>query len=380
MIGVLILGSKEYPFGSGKGGDPIPSGGMETYVNDLAGDLSALCRLKIVTRLFEGTPARESRGNIEVFRVPWKRGRWLRNPSFNLLSFLIALRARRGVDIVYSNGIVAGFFGYVLARMLRKKAVFRPAGICYSQYPQPLRQALFVMEKLVFRKSDALVFHSDGEEANARRAFGFRPEKAHVILTGFPIEKFRSGRQDRREEFGALGKVVITSVSRLVQVKGLNYLLEACSFAGGDFRLIIVGSGPEEKQLRAMASALGISGKVGFEGFRLDVPDILAITDIFVVSSVSEGLPTSLLEAMAAGAACIVTDIGLPIRHLKTGLVVAPRDSEALGNAIRVLMKNDALRKELGANASVFVAENCTPRMAAEKHLDMFRDVLGEMA
>jgi len=359
MIGVLILGSKEYPFGSGKGGDPIPSGGMETYVNDLAGDLSALCRLKIVTRLFEGTPARESRGNIEVFRVPWKRGRWLRNPSFNLLSFLIALRARRGVDIVYSNGIVAGFFGYVLARMLRKKAVFRPAGICYSQYPPPLRQALFVMEKLVFRKSDALVFHSDGEEANARRAFG---------------------RQDRSEEFGALGKVVITSVSRLVQVKGLNYLLEACAFAGGDFRLIIVGSGPEEKQLRAMASALGISGKVGFEGFRLDVPDILAITDIFVVSSVSEGLPTSLLEAMAAGAACIVTDIGLPIRHLKTGLVVAPRDSEALGNAIRVLMKNDALRKELGANASVFVAENCTPRMAAEKHLDMFRDVLGEMA
>jgi glycosyltransferase involved in cell wall biosynthesis len=381
MIGVLVLGSKEYPFGTNRGDDPIPSGGMETYVNDLAPELSKLCRLLIVTRRFKGTKKSERSGkNISVHRVPWIKGKWLRNPSFNIFSFLASLKMMRNVDIVYSNGIVSGFFDLLLARLFRKKAVYRPAGIGFVQYGFPLRQMLFALERLVFTKSDAVVFHSDGEKRNAETKFNLRLDHGHVILTGFPIEKFKSGKKRLSREFGIKNETVITSIARFVPVKGLEHLLKACSIIGsdyGDFKVLLVGSGPEEEKLKRLAGELGISDKVVFAGFRHDVPDILAITDIFALSSLSEGLPTSLLEAMAAEKACVVTDTGLPVDHMVTGLVVKTENPAALKNAIEFLMKNKSLRAKLGKNARKFVEKNCTPKMAAGKHMRLFKRVLG---
>jgi glycosyltransferase involved in cell wall biosynthesis len=379
MIKVMILGSKEYPFGSNRGDDPIPSGGMETYVNDLAPELSRLCRLVIITRKFAGTERHEKMGeNIEIFRVPWLKGKWLRNPSFNIFSFLAALKTAGKSDVIYSNGVISGLFGLLLGSIFRKKTVFRPAGIGFIQYKAPIRNLLFALESMVFKKSDAVIFHSDGEKRNSLRLVKFRREKGHVILTGFPVERFKSGSVGMRKSLAPENEVLITSVSRFVPVKGIDYLIEACSMLRGVFRLVLVGSGPEEGRLRAMAQDLHMKDRVLFLGFRLDIPDILASTDIFVISSLFEGLPTSLLEAMAAGAACVVTDIGLPVENMKTGAVVEPKNPEALKEAIQVLMSNKNLRAQLGSNARKFVEENCTQEMAAKRHMEVFGQLLGQ--
>ena len=371
MINVLILGSKEYPFGTNGGDDPVPSGGMETYVDDLAPELSRLCGLVIVTRRFRGTRRHEKKGNIEIYRVPWLRGRWLRNPSFNKMSFLLSLRLASRADVVYSNGIVSGFAGLVLARMFRKNAVYRPAGTAFLQQRFPLRQALMLAEKAVMLKSDAVVFHSEGEKRNAERALGIKLRNGEVILTGFPVAEFASA--GRLSKSGENGSVTITSISRFVPVKDLGGLLRACSLLEEDYELLMVGSGPEEGRLKRLSKELGLSEKAVFTGFRHDVPEILAQTDIFVVSSLSEGLPTSLLEAMAAGKACVVTDIGLPVEHMRTGVVVRPGRPELLAKAISMLARDPPLRKRLGEAARKFVMENCTQRMAAEKHCALFR-------
>ena len=115
-----------------------------------------------------------------------------------------------------------------------------------------------------------------------------------------------------------------------------------------------------------------------FAGFRRDIPEILGTTDIFAVSSFSEGLPTSLLEAMAAGKSSVVTDIGLPVNHMETGLVVASKSVMSLRNAIEALIHDRRLRKRLGENSADFVRKNCTQRMAAEKHMEMFRRIIGD--
>ena len=373
MIRVLILGSKEYPFGTNLDDDKIPSGGMETYVDDLAPELSKFCNLLIITRKFRNTEKFQKIGkNISVFRVPWIKGKWMRNPSFNLFSFLYSLKRMKNIDIVYSNGIVAGFFALLLAKLFRKKAVYRPAGIGFVQYGLPLKHMLFALERFVFEKSDAIVFHSDGEKRNAQILFNLELKNGHVILTGFPVHKFKTGDGRLKKEFGTGKETVITSVSRFVPVKGLEYLVEACSMLGLDFKLLLVGSGPEEKNLKKLSKDLGIDDKVIFAGFRHDVPDILAITDVFVVSSLFEGLPTSLLEAMAAGKACVATDIGLPVENMKTGIVVKAKDPEALKDAIEILIKNENLRKRLGADARKFVEAECTQENAAKKHFEVF--------
>jgi len=377
MIGVLILGSKEYPFGTNRGDDPLPSGGMETYVDDLVPELSKLCRIYIITRSFRGTRKKEVVGrNITVIRVPWERGRWLRNPSFNICSFAMSFRVAKNADIIYSNGIISGFFGMVLGKTLRKKSIFRPAGVGFAQYHFPLKQMLYALEKLVFRKSDAVVFHSDGEKSNAERLFGIKIRRGHVILTGFPVKKFSEGDATMRKRLGIRKETVITAVSRFVPVKGLEYLVEACAMLDFDFRLLMVGSGPEEAKLRSLCRKKGIGDRATFTGFRRDIPDILAATDIFVVSSLFEGLPTSLLEAMASGKPCVVTDIGLPVADNETGIIVPHTDSRAISDALKLLAKNRGLRERLGKNAKKFVEENCTQEIAARKHLDLFRKLV----
>jgi glycosyltransferase involved in cell wall biosynthesis len=95
-----------------------------------------------------------------------------------------------------------------------------------------------------------------------------------------------------------------------------------------------------------------------FLGFRRDVSEILIATDIFVLPSLSEGISISLLEAKAAGCACVVTDIGLPVVNEKTALVVKPKDSDALSTALERLLNNKELRKKLGENARKNTFEN----------------------
>ncbi len=378
LIRILVLGSKEYPFGTNRGDDPIPSGGMETYVNDLAPELSKLCSLTIITRKFAGTKRSERIGkDISVIRVPWVRSKWLRNPSFNLASFFKGLGLMRCMDVVYSNGIISGFFGMVLGKLFRKPSVYRPAGMGFTQFRLPLRQIMRALEKLVFSKSDAVLFHSCGEKRNARSMLGLRLDHGHVILTGFPVDRFKSGTKRLGAEFLVKDEAVISAVSRFVPVKGLRYMIEACSRLKSDYKLLLVGTGPEKGALQKLSQDLGVDDRVIFAGFRLDVPDILAITDIFVISSLSEGLPTSLLEAMAAKKACVVTDIGLPVEHMRTGLVVRPKDPIALRDAIDTLINDGDLRKKLGRAAGRFVEAECTQEKAAKMHLEMFRKITG---
>ncbi|NOX71360.1 MAG: glycosyltransferase family 4 protein [Candidatus Micrarchaeota archaeon] len=376
-INVLILGSKEYPFGSNRGDDPIPSGGMEIYVDDLAPELSKLCHLVIVTRRFSGSYAYEENDNIEIHRVPWLRGKWMRNPTFNLFSFSRSLLIAKHVDIIYSNAFVSGFMGLLLAKIFGKKTVFRPAGVAFTQFLFPLSHIFRSVERFVFSHSDAVIFHSEGEKKNAEKFFDIDLEKkGYVILTGFPVKKYEEGKPILREEFEIKGETVITSVARFVPVKGLEYLLEACSLLEEDFKILLVGSGPEEENLKKTAKKLGIEEKVIFAGFRRDIPDVLASSDIFVISSISEGLPTSLLEAMAAAKACVVTDIGLPIEDKKTGLVVSPKNAKALKEALETLMNDKKLREEIGKNAQKFVEEHCTQEKAAKEHLKVFEEVI----
>ncbi len=377
MVKVLVLGSKEYPFGTNKGDDPIPSGGMETYVDDLAPELSKLCELVIMTRKFRGTKKLEKKGNITVCRVPWLKGKWLRNPSFNFASFVSSIGFMKDVDIIYSNGIISGLVALKLGKLFGKKTVYRPAGIGFLQYRFPLKQALFALERFVLKRSSVVIFHSEGEKKNAQNHFGLKLRHGHAILTGFPVDKFSRKGSGLKKSMGIGNETVITTIARFVPVKGLDYMLKACSRLKGKFKILMVGSGPEEEMLVKLVRGMGMEKDVIFTGFRHDIPDILGMTDIYVISSFSEGLPTSLLEAMAAGNACVVTDIGLPVDHMKTGLVVMPRNMQALRNDIQSLVDDPALRKKLGENAVKFVSENCTQKMAARKHMDIFSKLVG---
>jgi glycosyltransferase involved in cell wall biosynthesis len=375
---ILILGSKEYPMGSNKGDDPIPSGGMETYVDDLAEELSKNCNLLIVTRRFRGTKKCEHVGNIEVLRVPYFKGKYLRNPTFNFLSFMASLKPMRKVDAIYPQGLIGSFFSYLLSRIYGKPVAARPAGTACDQYRFPLNKILFMLTRTVYRKCDCVVFHSEGERSNFIRELGFIPQKSEVILTGIPVEKFSRRIKSTKHAFGIPeNSIVVGFIGRFVEVKGIEYLVRAAALLEDkDVRFMLVGDGPQKVQIQSLLKSLGLESRFIFTGFTRDIPEALAAMDIFVISSLSEGLPTSLLEAMAAGKACVVTDIGLPVKDGETGIVVRPKDPESLAHALESLIKNQGLRKRLGRSGQRFVLENCTQEKSAKKHFEMFARLL----
>ena len=157
----------------------------------------------------------------------------------------------------------------------------------------------------------------------------------------------------------------MTYIGRLVTGKGLDILLNAAQRILIEKNqkacvVLIVGDGPLRTDLEQLSQQLNISDQVVFTGFRRDIPDILDATDIFVLPSLTEGLPLSLMEAMASGKAVIATNVGgIPelIDPDVNGVIISPNELTALINAISSLLDDQARCKELGFRAKIYA--NC---------------------
>jgi glycosyltransferase involved in cell wall biosynthesis len=142
-------------------------------------------------------------------------------------------------------------------------------------------------------------------------------------------------------------------------------------------QFLIVGAGELENALKQLAANLKILDKVKFIGFRADVPQILTILDIFAVSSYLEGLGSSTLEAMAAGLPIAATRTGgIPeiVQNSINGILVPPRDSEALAWAMMELLKDKKMREKMGS-ASRQMVKNFSVDKMVEGNLAVYKEL-----
>jgi glycosyltransferase involved in cell wall biosynthesis len=189
---------------------------------------------------------------------------------------------------------------------------------------------------------------------------GFDPNLIRVIRNGVDLERFTTVRPDRRRLFPHLeaqSRLIAVVANMNVETKGHADLIRAAAEVSQKFhdaKFLLIGDGAERIRLEAMTAELGLSKTVLFLGLRTDVPNILACCDLFVLPSWAEGLPNSVLEAMAAGLPVVATRVGgIPeiIDDGENGLLVAPRDSHALAVAILQLLGNEGLAKQLARSA-----------------------------
>jgi glycosyltransferase involved in cell wall biosynthesis len=201
--------------------------------------------------------------------------------------------------------------------------------------------------------------------------------KVAVIANGIDfspflgIEDASSGR-----EFGS--DLTIGIVGRLARQKGHPFFFAAArgileKFPGAKF--VVVGEGPDRKQLEALAQELGIAGSVYFAGYRDDMPRVYAGLDLMVMPSLDEGLPMTLLEAMAARCAVVASAVGaVPelIEHGQTGLLVEPGNTGDLEQAMLLLLNDACLRNWIAQNARQSVSRFSSERMA-RSYLDFYQ-------
>lgn len=182
-------------------------------------------------------------------------------------------------------------------------------------------------------------------------------DKISTITNGVSFSPAQKTREAVRAELGlSSSDVVGIIVARIDHLKGHDTLLHAAVMLqkkAAPFILLLAGDGAERNNREQMAQELGLKN-VRFLGFRSDVPDLLAASDFFVLPSLTEGLPLSILEAMSHGLPTVATDVGgIPelITNGQEGFLVPVNDPALLAQAIETVIRNPALRDEIGAKA-----------------------------
>jgi glycosyltransferase involved in cell wall biosynthesis len=197
--------------------------------------------------------------------------------------------------------------------------------------------------------------------------YRFPADKTITIHNGVSASEFAPSESNRASVRTRLGlgseEFLLVSVARLSEEKGLDTLLLAMAQVlgyGHSCKCVVVGDGPLKKSLSDQAKALDLCGSVFFEGFQKDVRPFLQAADGFVLTSHIEGFPLSVLEAMACGLPCVLTNVGgnaEAVHHMVHGLIVAPRSVDETASAISYLITHPQERAEMSKMVRARVRE-----------------------
>jgi len=277
---------------------------------------------------------------------------------------------RNRIHIVHTHGFYTNIFAIPAARLAGVPVVvasIRDTG----GYLTPAQS---LVQKLLCRLSDCIAVN-----AEAIRQWligeGYDPDKVTVIRNGIDLSRFTPNTRGskQREQLGLPQRTpVIAVLARLVPFKGIQYFLEAAALIASrvpESRFLVIGDAHPgddgrayRQQLERYADRLGLSQRLVFTGFRLDVPELLSEVTVSVLPCVSsEGLSNALLESMAAGVPVVATRVGgnpEVVADGMTGLLVPPRNPEALANAISRLLQDPGLARRFGQAGRHRVAEH----------------------
>ncbi len=208
----------------------------------------------------------------------------------------------------------------------------------------------------------------------------FADKRVRVVHNGVPLPQFeREVQGDLRERLdGGAGRPIVLTVARLDRQKGIEYLIEAaCQVPEALF--VVAGEGPERRALEDKAKACGVADRVVFLGYRRDIPELLASCDAFVLPSLYEGLPVSVLEAMASARPVVATDIGgtnEAVGEGVTGLLVPQADPAALARGIRRLLVDRCLAERLGTEGRERVQREFSSALVAARTMEIYDELV----
>ncbi len=295
------------------------------------------------------------------------------------------------VDLMHSHGYKSNFYAYLAAR---------PVGIpvlatCHTGTDRPeMTAALRLYDWLdrgILRRVNQVVAVSPAI-AEVLRQRGIPAERIAVVPNGVDVERFRNARPALALPEGAKA---VGMVGRLTAHKGPDCFLEAASIVAvriPEARFVLVGDGPERSRLERAAAQSGFGDRIVFTGVRHDMPAVYASLSVFALPSYSEGLPMSVLEAMAAGVPVIASRVGaIPqlIESERDGLLVHPGAPAKLAEAIVRVLEHPAWAQELSRSAQQRVMREYSSESMARRYQPLYeslcrsgrgRSVAGEVA
>jgi len=313
---------------------------------------------------------RAASAGIEVFPCPMRK-------SYDLAAIRTILRVLReqAVDIVNTHSGRDSLLAGVAARLSsRRPAVVRTRHL-----------ALRITSRISYTYLPHRVVTVSGYVKEYLIREGVPGERIVVVPTGIETGRFGNGAApgNLREELGLpQDALLVGSISVLRIKKGHRFLLEAAPSVLAAFPrtvFVIVGTGPQEKNLRNAIDSMRLSGSVRMLGHREDVPNVLLSLDLFVLPTMEEALGTAFVEAMAAGRAvvgCRVGGVPEVVEEGRTGLLVPPENPVALAEAIRSLLADGELRRRMGEAGRQAVLTRYSEEEMCRQMWELYRSLL----
>ena len=350
--------------------------GVQVYVRDLATAL--LAKGHEVTVLVGGNgPFTE---DLKRNQVPYRTVPALVRPMRPARDALAALQIRRQLkelrpDLVSTNSSKAGWLGRLAARSLGLPVTFTAHGWAFTPGVPPRAAALYrIAEKVAAPWTTRIITVAEHDRELALRKGVGRPEQIATIHYGIPSIPDALRAVPEREP------PRIIMVARLEFQKDHETLFRALAgLLDREWTLELVGDGPREEQMRALAGQLGIGGRVQFSGLCSDVAQRLARAQIYALISNYEGFPISILEGMRAGLPVIASDVAgvrESVQDGRTGLVVPPRDAAATRAGLEKLLSSSALRRQMGEAGRKRFEERFTLDKMVDATLAVYEDAI----
>jgi glycosyltransferase involved in cell wall biosynthesis len=266
----------------------------------------------------------------------------------------------------------------------RVPIVFTEHGRWHPDYP---RRKRMIFNHIMTRRSDRFLAVGKAVRQALIVNEGLPENRVQVVYNGInlePYEHLPSNRTAIREELGFTSDdFLIMQVARLdglkdhpTAIRAMGHLIKKISHA----KLILVGEGPERAKIEPLIAELGLQDHVRLLGSRRDVPRLLFAADVFLLTSISEGIPLTIIEGMAAGLPIVSTDVG-GVREIlgdpTVGRLAPAGNDQELANALTRLADDPGLRMGLGEQGRRRAFEIFSEQTMHAQYAEVFDEVIG---
>jgi len=294
---------------------------------------------------------------------------------------------RRRYDVIYLCGLKVNLIGRIIGKLTGCENII---GGLRSIHPSDTINNLFLwLDRITLRFSKYYI-------SNSRAAVkflvskGFPAKQFRVIHSGIDINLFgpdlnnNHNSQHLKFKISSAKVSIITCIANLRLIKGHISLIDALEIVHRrekDFITILIGEGKIRKKLERYVIQKKLESKILFLGSQTDISNILAISDMFVLASLWEGLPVSIMEAMASGLPVVATDVGGVseiVVNNETGLLMPPQDSEAIAKAILAILFDPCRAKNMGKMGRERIKGNFTVEKMVKETEDLYEEIIRE--
>lgn len=299
--------------------------------------------------------------------------------SFGVIKKIKDFILQEKIDILHTHFYKTDLVGFWATRGTHCKIISTPHG--WTQSPDIKLRIYELVDRMIFPFLDAVVPLS-GKIFQELERIPKLKSKLYLIKNGVDLTEVTSGQKNASElmEWKKEGVFILGYIGRLVNGKGLDVLLGALGqLKGLNWKLVIIGEGEEELNLKRLSKKLKISDKILFLGFRPDRISFLQGFDVFVLPSKSEGTPRCVMEAMAAMVLVIASDIP-GCRNLilneQTGFLFPVDSADKLSEQIMIVAKNIVNFDQIKVDAFTFISQNFSAKRMAKDYKNLFLKLL----